>query len=225
MVWASHSIMYMSDNSLNYTGTSIGEKGSKARKGGGKRTRGDIFSDLQQYALSHNGDTLTISAWCLMGLVKDISRAQTHFMAVTLRRTTSHNPRTFYTLVDHEIIPFSWIEEAWANRVSALDESPCSPQALLARDAAERKKNDGALGSVLVISLELPPGDDRSPREALKNISVHVMQPLGLFNVHKDKGALFAALPVSCHVECLKNSLKGGAYSMRYVPYHPSPTD
>lgn len=106
-----------------------------------------------------------------MGLVRDISRAKTHFMAVILRRTPSHNPRTFYTLVDYEIIPFSWIEEAWSNRASAADESlACSPAAFLERDAAERKK-DGALGSVMVISLELPPGDDRSPREALKNVS------------------------------------------------------
>ncbi|KZP19551.1 hypothetical protein FIBSPDRAFT_563779 [Athelia psychrophila] len=236
MVWASHSIMYMSDNSLNYTGTSLGERVQGLRRGAengpgqiccqvlGLASRPDPLRCyvegiyIQICSLSHNGDTLIISAWCLMGLVKDTSPAQTHFMVVTLRRTASHSPRTFSTLVDYEIVPFSWIEEAWANRVSALDESPCSPQAILARDAAESKKNDDALGSVLGISLELPPGDDRFPREALKNNSVHTMQPLGLFSVHKDKGALFAALPVPYHVECLKNSLKveleGGAYFM-----------
>lgn len=107
-----------------------------------------------------------------MGLVKDISRAKTHFMAVTLRRTPSHNPRTFYTLIDYEIIPLSWIEEAWSNRVSVVDErTPFSPKTILTRDADERMRNDGALGSVLVISFELPPGDDRSPREAVKNVS------------------------------------------------------
>lgn len=79
--------------------------------------------------------------------------------------------------------------------------------------------------------------------ESYPQMSVHLIQPLGLFNVHKEKCALFvsvessctnlpteahsiddafqASLPVSYHVECLKNSLKGGAYSMRYVPYHP----
>lgn len=149
-----------------------------------------------------------------MGLVKDMSRAQTHFMAVTLRRTASHNPRTFYTLVDYEIIPFSWIEEAWANRVSALDESPCSPQAILARDAAERKKNDGALGSVLVISLELPPGDDRSPREALKNVcrldsfqsKVHsglIMHPTDQRSCHATARSLQCAQGQGCFIrEC-----------------------
>lgn len=107
-----------------------------------------------------------------MELTKDISRAKTHFMAVTLRRTPSHNPRTFYTLIDYEIIPLSWIEEAWSNRVSAHDErTPLSPRAILTRDADQRMRNDGALGSVLVTSFELPPGDDRSPREAVKNVS------------------------------------------------------
>lgn len=120
--------------------------------------------------LLYLGDTLTFSAWHLMGLVKDISRAETHLLAITLRRTASHNPRTFYSLIAYEIIPFSWIEEAWKGRTTLADPSiSITPKAVLERDKIERK-DDGTLGSVLVMSCELPPGNNQSPREALRSV-------------------------------------------------------
>ncbi|KAF7968686.1 hypothetical protein HWV62_29690 [Athelia sp. TMB] len=98
------------------------------------------------------------------------TRAETHFLGITLRRTASRDPRTFYSLVGYEVIPFSWIEQAWQGRAAAAGPSvSMSPKAVLERDKIERKR-DGTLGSVLVISCELPPGSNQSPREALQSV-------------------------------------------------------
>jgi len=140
---------------------------------------------------------------------------------LTLRRTPSKHPRTFYSLEAYDIIPLSWLEKLWSNLGNAIDESPVSPKKILADDAAKRKK-DGALGSVLVISMELAPGNNRSPREALETYNTHVIQPLGVFDVHKNKLATFPRLPVAYWEDCLKNGLKGGAWARTFVPYVPS---
>jgi hypothetical protein len=114
-------------------------------------------------------DTLTVSAWNLLDLTADITRAKTHFLLVTLRRTTSTNPRAIYSLVDAAVLPFSLLEDLYSNRGTFEDSSPVSPKAMLAMDE-ERRKHDGALGSVMVMSIELPKGDNRSPRDALKEV-------------------------------------------------------
>ena len=76
-------------------------------------------------------DTLTVSAWRLLELTKDISRARTHFLILTLRRTASSNPRALYSLVDAEVLPWSVLEAAYANRVNVSDLSPLSPKLML----------------------------------------------------------------------------------------------
>ena len=118
-------------------------------------------------------DTLTVSAWRLLELTKDISRARTHFLILTLRRTASSNPRALYSLVDAEVLPWSVLEAAYANRVNVSDLSPLSPKLMLEKDEEERKR-DGGLGSVMVISLELPKGDNRPPHNALTEVSSHI---------------------------------------------------
>jgi len=172
------------------------------------------------YSLSHSRDTLIVSAWHLLELTKDISRAQTHFLALTLRRTTSSNPRTLYSLVDAEVIPWSYLEAVWANRANFADSSPASAKSMLTMDEAARKR-DGALGSVMVMSIELPEGDNRPPRDALKEMNVHTLQPLGLFKVHKDTLSRLPPLPKEYYMKCLRNGLDGGAYAMRFQPYIP----
>jgi hypothetical protein len=117
-------------------------------------------------------DLLTVSAWNLLGLTTDITRAKTHFLLLTLRRTSSSNPRTFYSLIDVAAIPLSALERAYASRVT-LAETRVSPMASLAEDE-QRRKRDGALGSVMVVSVELPEGDNRSPHEALDTVCTHI---------------------------------------------------
>ncbi|KAF7983290.1 hypothetical protein HWV62_22949 [Athelia sp. TMB] len=177
----------MADKYMKGTGTFAGEKGPKPKKGEIIRTRSDI------------------------------SRAETHFLGITLRRTASRDPRTFYSLVGYEVIPFSWIEEAWQGRAAAAGPSvSMSPKAVLERDKIERKR-DGTLGSALVISCELPPGSNQSPREALQSLNITIMHPLGLFKVHRDTLSRLChqpPVPASYFEQCLINSLKGGAYAM-----------
>jgi hypothetical protein len=43
---------------------------------------------------------------------------------------------------------------------------------MLTADEAARKR-EGALGSVMVMSIELPEGDNRPPRDALKEVRRH----------------------------------------------------
>lgn len=74
-----------------------------------------------------------------------------------------------YSLIDAEALPFSVLESAYANRGQLSDLTPVSPKAMLAKDE-EGRKRDGALGSVLVVSIELPKGDNRSIRDALSQV-------------------------------------------------------
>lgn len=143
----------------------------------------------------------------LLDLLKDISRARTHFLAVTLRRTTSSNPRLFYSLVEAEVLPWSALETVYENRVNYGDSSQVSPRKMFKADEERRKRLHGALGSVMVVSIELPAGDNRPPRNALGEVgikslaqliikfveslvlslqvAIHILQPLGLFTEHK----------------------------------------
>lgn len=124
--------------------------------------------------LNHR-DTLTVSAWHLLDLAKDITRAKTHFLLLTLRRSASSNPRALYSLIEASVLPLSVLEEAFSGHGHFEDSSPVSPKAMLAMDE-ERRKRDGALGSVMVMSIELPPGDNRSPQSALKNVRSFLSQ-------------------------------------------------
>jgi hypothetical protein len=232
-----------------------------------------MLSDLQVYALTHNGyllsshhylypylhsnfrDTLTISAWHMLDLTRDITRAKTHFLLLTLRRTASSDPRALYSLIDVAVLPLSVLEDSYSHLGRLGDESPVSPTAMLAENEKERQR-EGALGSVMVMSIELPKGDSRSPQDALKEVdrvpkfikhlilliywqvSVHILQPLGLFEVHKESLSRLVSVrlmpcanqkkfanhvqppfPRDLRIKCLKNALDGGAYSMRFQPY------
>jgi len=204
-------------NVLNHTGVHFGEKASKSKKGEVKRTREQVFNDLKTFAETHNGDTLTVSAWNLMGLVKDITRAKTHFLLLTLRRTTSSNPRTLYSLIGATELPLSFLEEIYADRGLVQDSRPVSPKAILAGHDETAKQN-GGIGAVLVMSVELPPGDDRSPESALKEMSVHMFHPLSLFKTHRKTLSSLPRLPRDYYIKCLKNALDGYAYSSKLAP-------
>jgi hypothetical protein len=155
--------------------------------------RGDILVDLRLFGNSHDWyrllvasydafylsgpfrDTFMLSAWHLIGLTNDISRVKTHFLAITLRRTTSSTPRTMYSLVDADVIQWSVLDTLYANRADFLDrQSPVSPRALFETDE-EIKRRDGALGSVMVMTMELPKGDNRTPLDALNGVRIRFL--------------------------------------------------
>jgi hypothetical protein len=114
---------------------------------------------------------MTVAAWHLLDLTRDISRAQTHLLALTLRRTDSSNPRTMYNLIETEVVPWDFVDQVFSKLGNFTDSSPVSPRRMLAQNAEERKR-DGALGAVMVISLELPEGDNTTPRQALAQVRI-----------------------------------------------------
>ena len=128
--------------------------------------------------LNPTSDTLTVSAWNLLELTKDITRAQEYILAMTLRRTDSSNPRTYYDLVEVDVLPMTLLDSIYANR-GDLNMNPVSPRLVLKQDA-ERRKPEGALGSVMVMSIELPKGENRPIRDALSEVSVSMLKFLGI---------------------------------------------
>jgi hypothetical protein len=107
--------------------------------------------------------------------VQDISRARTHFLALTLRRATSSNPRLFYSLVEAEVLPWSALDTVYANRANFSDSSPVSPRKIFEKDEENRRRMGGSLGSVMVTSIELPAGDNRPPRDALGTVRAYFL--------------------------------------------------
>lgn len=103
----------------------------------------------------------------MLELTRDITHAQTHILALTLRRTDSSNPRTYYDLVEVEVVPMTLLDAIYSNR----GDLSVSPRTVLEQDA-ERRKPDGALGSVMVMSIELPKGDNRPLRDALSEVKL-----------------------------------------------------
>ena len=81
-----------------------------------------------------------MSAWNLLGLIRDITRAKIHFVALTLRRTESSDPRALYSLVD----------PPWKPHLQTVG-----------------RRGNVKEASVLVTSMESPKGDNRPPHKAL----------------------------------------------------------
>ena len=66
------------------------------------------------------------------------------------------------------------LDSIYSNR-GDLDMNPVSPRLVLKQDA-ERRKPEGALGSVMVMSIELPKGENRPLRDALSEVSISMLQ-------------------------------------------------
>jgi hypothetical protein len=71
--------------------------------------------------------------------------------------------------VDAQVLPWVVLEALYAGCVDVADASPVCPRTLFAHDEAKWKRA-GELGSVMVVSIELPNGDDRSPHNALQQV-------------------------------------------------------
>ena len=70
------------------------------------------------------------------------------------------------------------LDSIYSNR-GDLNMNPVSPRLVLEQDA-ERRKRDGGLGSVMVMSVELPKGDNRPLRDALSQVSAAMLKFLGI---------------------------------------------
>ena len=93
---------------------------------------------------------------------------------MTLRLTDSSNPRTYYDLVEVDVLPMSLLDSIYSNR-GDLNMNPVSPRLVL-KQYEERRKNDDSLGSVMVMSIELLKGENRPLRDALSEVSIPTLQ-------------------------------------------------
>ncbi|TRM61262.1 hypothetical protein BD626DRAFT_570918 [Schizophyllum amplum] len=173
--------------------------------------------------MEHNGDTNTVCAWLALDLVHNFGRAKTHFLAITLRRNVgSRNPRAMYRLVDADVLPLSILQETFENRWRLDATYPISPLLALEHDARGRIANDGALGSVLVLSVEIQEDENKTVEEAVRTTLIPMYTPLGLFKVHKQKFSTFPLnqlIAKNLWMKCLENGLNGGTFSLTYHPY------
>ncbi|KZW01903.1 hypothetical protein EXIGLDRAFT_829805 [Exidia glandulosa HHB12029] len=212
---------FLASKVWNSTTNTFGEKGPKRKTGA--RTRGVILQDLTALANAHNGDTFTVAAWLAMDLLHNPQKADTHVLAITLRRNLSvsyDTPRKLYTLVDAAVIPLSTWNKKFDDVVALMQDGALvtKPSTVLEQNKAQRLA-DGALGAVMVTCIELAPGETKTVEQALLETMVPTFQPLGVFKVHQD---LLRKWPTGMYPvwkECLKNSLDGGAFSPTFTPY------
>lgn len=108
-----------------------------------------------------------------MDLLTDIREAETHFLGITLRKNASFtNPRAMYSLVDAQVLPLTLLEEKYKHAANAQDGQPIDAfEEFVIKDRKRRIEN-GALGSALVMSFELAPGEDMTVEEAVDKVSL-----------------------------------------------------
>jgi hypothetical protein len=107
-----------------------------------------------------------------MDLVHNINKARTHFFAVALRRDPEPTTvRTYYSLFDAAVLPMTILEDKFHFSGDAFSEQPRNPLDDIRADRERRIREDGALGNVLVMSLELNPGEDKTVEQAVTDVS------------------------------------------------------
>ncbi|KAJ6567015.1 hypothetical protein B0H19DRAFT_1139156 [Mycena capillaripes] len=181
----------------------IGTLGDGNRKG--TRTMGQVLQDLMAWAEVHNGDCLTVVAWHALGLVRDIEARKSKILLLGLRRTTSTDPKTYYTLKDVTVVPMAEIKRIFKN----LSQKPSH----VLRDNEAQRQIEGGIGAMLVMSVEQAEDDNRPVVETLGKISTMTFQPLGVFEVHRTNFQRIGQLPESIWKPCLINALRGGLFA------------
>ncbi|KAJ7176304.1 hypothetical protein C8R43DRAFT_556971 [Mycena crocata] len=177
---------------------------------------GQVLQDLSAWALEHNGDTLTITAWHALGLLDDLEARKSKVLLLGLCRTQVHdNPRLYYNLKEACVVPVADLKRIFKHRSQ-------HPGRLLRQNEQVRLK-DGAIGVMLVMSVEQTADDTRTVVEAVGQISTMTFQPLGVFDVHLESVRRLHGGVVSETMwkACLANSLKGGRFFPMFVPYQP----
>ncbi|KAJ7643535.1 hypothetical protein FB45DRAFT_895360 [Roridomyces roridus] len=183
----------------------VGNIGDGNRQG--TRTTWQVLQDLSAWAQIHNGDTLTVTAWQALGLLTDINARKSKVLVLSLRRTQSTDPKTYHTLKEACVVPLSELKAIFANR------SPMNSPSRMLRDDEKKRQEDGGIGSVMVVSIEMEDDDQRPVMTALSQISTMTFQPLGVFNVHQTSLSRVGQLPERLWKACLANSLRGGVYA------------
>ncbi|KAJ6447569.1 hypothetical protein C8R47DRAFT_1208348 [Mycena vitilis] len=169
------------------------------------RSMGRVLQDLMAWAEVHNGDCLTVVAWHALGLLRDIEARKSKVLLLGLTRTQSSDPKTYYLLKDVCVVPMADVKRAFKST------SQRPSHAL--RENEEQRKKDGAIGAMLVISVEQEDDDTRPVAETLGKVAPIAMQPLGVFEVHRKAFQRTGPIPESLWKACLINSLRGGLFA------------
>ncbi|KAF7359020.1 Ankyrin [Mycena sanguinolenta] len=176
----------------------------------GNRLTGEVLRDLTVWAEVYNGDCLTVVAWHALGLLRDIEARKSKILLLGLRRTPSNDPKTYYTLKDVCVVPVVDAKRIFKN----LSPNPIR----ILRDAETERQKDGAIGAMLVISLEQAVDDNRPAVEVLGKTSSTIFQPLGVFEIHRTTFQSIGQFPEPVWKTCLNNCLRGGAFSLKFRP-------
>ncbi len=105
-------------------------------------------------------------AWHALGLVRDIEARKSKILLLGLHRTASSDPKTYYTLKDVCILPV-----ADATRIfKGVAQNP----ARILKDVEKERQIDGAIGGMLVMSVEQAADDNRPVLEALGKVSFSI---------------------------------------------------
>ncbi|KAJ7506792.1 hypothetical protein B0H11DRAFT_243926 [Mycena galericulata] len=181
----------------------VGNIGERNRQG--TRTIGQVLQDLSAWAQVHNGEALTVTAWQALGLLGDIEARKSKVLVVALRRTPSDDPKTYYTLKDTCAVPVADLKRIFKN----FSQTP----GRMLREHEQIRKADGAIGAMLVMSVEQAADDNRTILEILGKISTLTFQPLGVFEEHRTSFSRIGQLPEPVWKACLDNVLRGGLFT------------
>ncbi|KAF7353929.1 hypothetical protein MVEN_01079200 [Mycena venus] len=181
----------------------VGNLGDNQRQG--NRNMGQVLQDLMAWAQVHNGESITVVAWHALGLVRDIEARKSKILLLGLCRTSSNDPKTFYTLKDVCVVPVADAKRIFKGR----SQNP----ARILKDVEQERQMDGAIGGMLVMSVEQAADDNRPVLEALAKISTMISQPLGVFEVHRTAFQRIGQLPEQVWKACLESALRGGLFS------------
>jgi len=195
-------------DALSYPIGNLGEGHSQ-----GTRTRGQVLQDLTAWAEIHNGDTLTVTAWQALGLLGDIEARKSKVLVLGLCRTKSRDPKTYYTLKETCVVPMADLKSIYKNCRSVQGSVMHNPSRILKEQEKTRQAADGAIGAVLVMSVEQAEDDERSVLAALSQMSTMTFQPLGVFEEHRTSFSRMGQLPEVLWKACLINVLRGGLYA------------
>lgn len=112
-----------------------------------------------------------------MHLAQDLSKADTHFLAITLRRNPTAEPlRSMYALVDAAVLPLTLFDNKFERMQDSFTHSARNPvREALARDMPQLVK-EGLLGGVLALYIELGEKEELTPEEAVVQVGALSLQ-------------------------------------------------
>ncbi|KAJ7184657.1 hypothetical protein C8R46DRAFT_938641 [Mycena filopes] len=170
----------------------------------GTRSMGKVLQDLGAWAEAHNGLTLTVVAWQALGLLGDIEARKSKVLILGLCRTTSTTPKMYYTLKDAHVASVAELKQRFKHHSS-------NPGRIL-REQEQIRQADGAIGAMLVMSVEQTEDDPRSVMQALGEISTMTFQPLGVCEEHRTSFQRIGQLRETVWKASLGNALRGGVF-------------